>query len=152
MSKWGRNTWAFAPSHPRRRMKNTAAEARATEILKYILKNYFSMENSYNKSNKKAIMEASCGKSHSEQINIYVTSVRFSGGADAIIFNYKAVMVHISSLSMTKHRFFITTVVSWLIHNLNIFLNQLFSVILDSHSALHCLRVTRRSQRALLRS
>lgn len=63
------------------------------------------MENSNNKSNKKAIMEVLCGESHSEQINIYVTSVRFSGGTDAMIFNYKTVMWSISSLSLTKHRF-----------------------------------------------
>lgn len=50
------------------------------------------MENSNNKSNKKAIMEVLCEESHSEQINIYVTSVRFSHGADAMIFNYKTLI------------------------------------------------------------
>lgn len=45
------------------------------------------MENSDNKSNKKAIMEVLRGESRSEQINISVTSVRFSGGTDAMIFN-----------------------------------------------------------------
>lgn len=50
-------------------------------------------------------MEVLCGESHSEQINIYVTSVRFSGGTNAMIFNYKTVMWGISSLSNTKHRF-----------------------------------------------
>lgn len=54
------------------------------------------METSNNKSNKKAIMEVLCGESHSEQINIYVTSVRFSGGTDAMIFNYKTLMCSIS--------------------------------------------------------
>lgn len=63
------------------------------------------MENSNNKSNKKAIMEVLCGESHSEQINIYVTSVGFSGGTDAMIFNYKTVMWSIRSRSLTKHRF-----------------------------------------------
>lgn len=58
------------------------------------------MENSNNKSNKKAIMEVLCGESHSEQINIYVTSVRFTGGTDAMIFNYKTVMWSISSFSI----------------------------------------------------
>lgn len=52
---------ARALSRPRRRNDNSA-EARAAEILKYILKNYFSMENSDNKSNKKAIMEVWCGE------------------------------------------------------------------------------------------
>lgn len=37
------------------------------------------MENSGNESNKKAIMKVLCAESHSEQINIYVTSGRFSG-------------------------------------------------------------------------
>lgn len=83
---------------------DNTVEAKATEILKYILKNYFSMENSNNKSNKKAIMEVLWGESHSKQINIYATSVRFSGGTDAMIFNYKTVMCSISSLSLTKHR------------------------------------------------
>lgn len=41
-------------------------------------------------------MEVLCGESHSEQINIYVTSVRFSGGTDAMIFNYKTLMCSIS--------------------------------------------------------
>lgn len=45
------------------------------------------MENSDNKSNKKAIMEVWRGESHSEQINTCVTSVSFSGGTDAMIFN-----------------------------------------------------------------
>lgn len=63
------------------------------------------MENSNNKSNKKAIMEVLCGESHSEQINIYVTSVRFSGGTDPMIFNYKTVMWSIGSLCLTKHVF-----------------------------------------------
>lgn len=62
------------------------------------------MENSNNKSNKKAIMEVLCGESHSEQINIYVTSVRFSGGTDAMIFNYKSVMWSIGSLLPHKTR------------------------------------------------
>lgn len=94
-----------------------AVEARAAEILKYILKNYFSMENSNNKSNKKAIMEVLCGESHSEQINIYVTSVRFSGGTDAMIFNYKTVMWSISSPSLAKHRFLIAAIKQVLILN-----------------------------------
>lgn len=46
------------------------------------------MENSGNESNKKAIMKVLCAESHSEQINIYVTSGRFSGGTDAMVFNY----------------------------------------------------------------
>lgn len=80
--------FALALSRPARgKNENGVEEARAAEILKYILKYYFSMENSDNKSNKKAIMEVLCGESHSEQINIYVTSVRFSGGTDAMIFN-----------------------------------------------------------------
>lgn len=64
------------------------------------------MENSNNESNKKAIMEVLCGESHSEQINIYVTSVRFSGGTDAMVFNYNTVMRGISSLFNTKRRLF----------------------------------------------
>lgn len=87
------------------RRNDNSVEASAAEILKYILKYYFSMENSNNKSNKKAIMEVLCGESHSEQINIYVTSVRFSGGTDAMIFNYKTVMWRISSLCLTQHVF-----------------------------------------------
>lgn len=63
------------------------------------------MENSNKESNKKAIIEALCQESHSEQINIYVKSVRFSGGTDAMIFNYKTVMWSISSISITKYRF-----------------------------------------------
>lgn len=74
--------------------------------MKYILKNYFSMGNSNKKSNKKAIMEVLCGVSHSEQINIYVTSIRFSGGTDAMIFNYTTVMYSISFPFITKHRLF----------------------------------------------
>lgn len=85
---------------------DNSVEARAAEILKYILKYYFSMENSNDKSNKKAIMEVLCGESHSEQINIYVTSVRLSGGTDAMIFNYKTVMWSISSHCLTKHVLF----------------------------------------------
>lgn len=84
---------------------DNTVEARAAEILKYILKYYFSMENSNNKSNKKAIMEALCGESHSEQINIYVTSIRFGGGTDAMIFNYKTVIWSISFLCFTEHQF-----------------------------------------------
>lgn len=85
------------------RNENTV-EARATEILKYILKNYFSMENSNNKSNKKAIMEVLCKESHSEQINIYVTSVRFSHGADAMIFNYKTLIWSFTYISDPQPR------------------------------------------------
>lgn len=48
-------------------------------------------------------MEVLCGESHSEQINISVTSVRFSGGTDAMIFNYKTVICSISFLCLTKH-------------------------------------------------
>lgn len=64
------------------------------------------MENSNNESNKKAIMEVLCRESHSEQINIYVTPVRFSGGTDAMIFNYKTVMWGISSFFCTRCRSF----------------------------------------------
>lgn len=53
------------------------AEARTAEILKYLLQNNFSMGNGNNKSNKKAIMKVLYRESHSEQINIYVKSVRF---------------------------------------------------------------------------
>lgn len=84
---------------------DNTVEARAAEILKYILKYYFSMENSNNKSNKKAIMEVLCGESHSEQINIYVTSIRFGGGTDAMIFNYKTAICSISFLCFTEHLF-----------------------------------------------
>lgn len=87
------------------RKNDNTVEARAAEILKYILKYYFSMENSDNKSNKKAIMEVLCVESHSEQINISVTSVRFSGGTDAMIFNYKTAICSISFLCLTKHLF-----------------------------------------------
>lgn len=62
------------------------------------------MENSDNKSNKKAIMEV-CGENHSEQINIYVTSIRFSGGTDAMIFNYKTVIWSISFHCFTEYLF-----------------------------------------------
>lgn len=51
------------------------------------------MENSDNKSNKKAIREVLCGESHLEQINIYVTSIRFGGGTDTTIFNYKTAIL-----------------------------------------------------------
>lgn len=34
-------------------------------------------------------MEVLCEESHSEQINIYVTSVRFSGRTELTIFNYR---------------------------------------------------------------
>lgn len=87
------------------RRNGDATRARTVEILKYILKNYFSMENSNNESNKKAIMEVLCRESHSEQINIYVTSVRFSGGTDAMIFNYKTAMRGISFLPNSNCRF-----------------------------------------------
>lgn len=87
------------------RKNDNTVEARASEILKYILKYYFSMENSDNKSNKKAIMEVLCGESHSEQINIYVTSIRFGGGTDAMIFNYKTAIWSISFLCFTEHLF-----------------------------------------------
>lgn len=63
------------------------------------------MENSDNKSNKKAIMEVLCGESHSEQINIYMTSIRFSGGTDAMIFNYKTVIWSISFHCFTEYLF-----------------------------------------------
>lgn len=47
-------------------------------------------------------MEVLCRESYSQQINIYVTSVRFSGGTDAMIFNYRSLMWHISSRSIAK--------------------------------------------------
>lgn len=84
---------------------DNTVEARAAEILKYILKYYFSMENSDNKSNKKAIMEVLCRESHSEQINIYVTSIRFGGGTDAMIFNYKTAIWSISFRCFPEHLF-----------------------------------------------
>lgn len=56
------------------------------------------MENSNNKSNKKAIMEVLCGESRSEQINIFVKSVRFGSGVRAMSFNYKTATWSISSL------------------------------------------------------
>lgn len=62
------------------------------------------MENSNNKSNKKAIMEVLCEESHSEQINIYVTSVRFSHEADAMIFNYKTLIWSFTYISDPQPR------------------------------------------------
>lgn len=51
-------------------------------------------------------MEVLCRESHSEQINIYVTSVRFSGGTDAMIFNYRTTTWRISSHSIAELTFF----------------------------------------------
>lgn len=63
------------------------------------------MENSDNKSNKKAIMEVLCWESHLEQINIYVTSINFGGGTDAVIFNYKTAIWSSSFLCFTEDPF-----------------------------------------------
>lgn len=49
-------------------------------------------------------MEVLCEESHSEQINIYVTSVRFSHGADAMIFNYKTLIWSFTYISDPQPR------------------------------------------------
>lgn len=66
------------------------AEQRTTEILKYLLQNYFSMENSNNRSNKKAIMEVLCRGKATRNKSTFMWNQ--SGSAVELIFNYKRVM------------------------------------------------------------
>lgn len=68
-------------------------------------------------------MEVLCGERHSEQINIYVTSVRFSGGTDAMIFNYKTLILCIRSLCVTKQAFWRAAIKQALLSHIFLLIN-----------------------------